>query len=252
VRNDPSACPADRDHWYPGLGIAGSVAEITSAVESESWVEPGIRTFTHTADTATWATDPFGQLVQYNVSWLVEHLQPLRDALDRLAGDPPQIEACAQTWRNVSRAVDVTATDLRDRSRDNTETWHGAAADAYRSHAGALAQAVTDTAQTAGLIGTVVSIAGRLVVAVRELVRDLTAQLVAILLERVGEWAAEPTAGTLGAQAQIAALIARWSAKVARVIAALCRSLNNLKALTGRLDDIWNLLGRAWLRFREG
>jgi uncharacterized protein YukE len=254
VKNDPNVSLADQDHWYPELGIANSIADITSTVESESWVEAGIGTFAHAAKTATWATDPFGQLLQYNVSWLMEHLKPLRDTLDWLAGDPPQIEAYAQTWWNVSKAVNITATDLLDRSRDNTETWHGTAADAYRSHAKALAQAVADTAKTAELIGTIVSIASKLVATVRELVRDLTAQLVGILLERAWEWATETAAGVaaLGAQAQIAALIAKWCGKVARVVAELCRSLNNLKALTGRLDDIWNLLGKAWQRFREG
>lgn len=34
--------------------------------------------------------------------WLIEHVQPLQDALDMLAGDPTLVEAHAMTWDNVA------------------------------------------------------------------------------------------------------------------------------------------------------
>ena len=47
-------------------------------------------------------SDPVGSLLQYGVAWLIEHVRPLTEALDWLAGDPAQIAAHAQTWRNVA------------------------------------------------------------------------------------------------------------------------------------------------------
>ncbi len=35
--------------------------------------------------------DSIGTLVSYGVAWLIEHVKPLSDALDWLAGDPDQI-----------------------------------------------------------------------------------------------------------------------------------------------------------------
>jgi hypothetical protein len=250
MSNDLIAAREDQTEWYTGLGIAESIADISSGVESENWVEAGIGIVATAGEAAAWATDPFGQLIQYGVSWLMEHLQPLRDALDWLAGDPPQIEAYAQTWRNVSTAVAATATTLRDRSQADTTSWQGAAANTYRSHATALAQAITDTAKTAELISLVVSVAGMLVASVRELVRDMIAELVAILIERAWLWAAETATvvGAPAAEAQIQALVAKWVGKVARVIAKLIRSLNNLDGLTKKLDELWELIRQALRR----
>jgi len=36
------------------------------------------------------------------IGWLMEHVKPLPDALDALAGDPDRIDAYAQTGNNVS------------------------------------------------------------------------------------------------------------------------------------------------------
>ncbi|MET0423458.1 MAG: hypothetical protein ABW046_06265, partial [Actinoplanes sp.] len=36
-------------------------------------------------------SDPVGALLQYGIAWLIEHVQPLSEALDWLAGDPAAI-----------------------------------------------------------------------------------------------------------------------------------------------------------------
>jgi hypothetical protein len=39
------------------------------------------------------------------VAWIIEHVKPLSQALDWLAGDPGQIAGHAQTWRNVASSL---------------------------------------------------------------------------------------------------------------------------------------------------
>jgi hypothetical protein len=34
-----------------------------------------------------------GTIASYGVSWLIEHVQPLKEALDWFAGDPPVIRS---------------------------------------------------------------------------------------------------------------------------------------------------------------
>ncbi len=65
MTNDLIAAPEDQTHWYTGLGIAESIADIVLGVESENWVEAGIGIFATAAEGAAWATDPFGQLIQH-------------------------------------------------------------------------------------------------------------------------------------------------------------------------------------------
>ena len=59
-------------------------------------------------DALALVSDPVGALLQYGIAWLIAHVKPLSEALDWLAGDPAQITAHAQTWRNV--AVSLRAT----------------------------------------------------------------------------------------------------------------------------------------------
>jgi hypothetical protein len=56
-------------------------------------------------DTLAFVPDPVGALLQSGVAWLIEHVKPLSQALDGLAGDPAQIRAYAQTWRNVAASL---------------------------------------------------------------------------------------------------------------------------------------------------
>jgi len=56
-------------------------------------------------DTLAVVSDPLGALMQYGLSWLMEHIRPLSEALDWLAGDPAQIAAHSQTWRNVASSL---------------------------------------------------------------------------------------------------------------------------------------------------
>ncbi|HEY0640174.1 MAG TPA: hypothetical protein VGD67_21300, partial [Pseudonocardiaceae bacterium] len=82
-----------------------------------------------------------------------------------------------------------------------------------------------------------------LVGVVREVVRDLIADCVATLIARIPQWLAE-IAGTLGIAtphvvASAVTLISRWVARISDVIQKLVRSINNLRPLLRRLDEIW-------------
>lgn len=48
------------------------------------------------------ALDPFGAILAAGVGWLMEHVGPLSDALDSLTGDPDQIKAHSETWKNIA------------------------------------------------------------------------------------------------------------------------------------------------------
>jgi hypothetical protein len=76
------------------------------------------------------------------VAWMLEHVRPLTEALDWLAGDPGQISAHAQTGRNIFATLDEQAVDLDSGMRSDTVDWVGDAADAYRTWSGQQRDAV--------------------------------------------------------------------------------------------------------------
>ncbi|MEE3922043.1 hypothetical protein V2I01_38560 [Micromonospora sp. BRA006-A] len=69
--------------------------------------------------------------------------QAAQRGLDWLAGDPAEITAHAQTWRNVAASLREDAAELAHAVRTEVAGWTGAAATGYRRWAAEQQQAVT-------------------------------------------------------------------------------------------------------------
>ncbi|WP_018686728.1 hypothetical protein [Actinokineospora enzanensis] len=233
----------DSTQSYTGIGLVESAADIYHGVQDGSWVEGGLGAVGGGLEILSLTLDPIGTLGQYAVSWVIEQVKPLRDALNWLAGDADQIAAYAQTWKNVSQSLGGVATDLGTEVTNGTAGWSGPAADAYRSNAKAQGEHITAAASGAGTIGTVVEVVGVLVGAVRGIVRDLVAECISTLLARLPQWLAEEGL-TLGLAtphvvASVATLISKWVGRITDVITKLTRSVEKLRPIMARLAKIW-------------
>lgn len=229
--------------WYTGLGMVEDAAQISSGIHDNSWVDGTLGGVGGSLDVLGMAIDPLGSLVAWGVSWLMEHVKPLKEALDWLAGNPDEIAAQAATWRNVSASAGDTHQQYADAVRAQTAAWSGASGDAYRSHAAQQLDAIGGIATAAGAISYAVEGAGLLVGLVRGIVRDLIAQFVATLAARLPQWLAEEGL-TLGLATpvvvgQVAALVAKWVNKIQHFVRAL---LNSLRRLNGKLDELTGVL----------
>ncbi|MFG1867293.1 WXG100-like domain-containing protein [Micromonospora arborensis] len=249
VANPLIAARKDTTTAYSGVGIVEGLVDLRNGIENGSWIDTAIGGFGTSMEVLVTCVDPIGSIVSWGVAWLIEHVKPLSDALDWLAGDPDQITAYAQTWHNVSQHVSGQVTALSEAVRTEIATWTGPASEAYRRYSDEHVQHLTGLADAAGLIGTVVEGAGLLVALVRELVRDLIADFVSVLAVRLWQWLAE--AGlTLGAAtplvaAQVSALVAKWAAKVAGLLTALARSVSRLRPILSKLGELLDTLRTA-------
>lgn len=238
--------------WYTGLGLAESAAQISNGIQDGSWVDGTLGGVGGSLDALGMAIDPLGSLVAWGVSWLMEHVRPLKEALDWLAGNPDEIAAHAATWRNVAAATTANQQEYAELVRAQTSGWAGTSGDAYRDHAALQADALGGIAKASEGISYAVEGAGLIVGLVRGIVRDLIAQFVGTLAARLPQWLAE--AGlTLGLATpvvvgQVAALVARWVDRIQGFIRALLDSLRRLSGklteLTGVLDGLQNALRR--------
>ena len=236
--------------WYTGLGLAEDAAQISSGIQNDSWVDGTLGGVGGTLDVLGTIIDPLGSLVAWGVGWLMEHVRPLREALDWLAGRPDEIAAHAATWRNVAAASAATQQRYADAVRSGTAGWSGTSGDAYRSHAARQIDALGGIAKVSEGISYAVEGAGLLVGLVRGIVRDLIAQFVATLAARLPEWLAEEGLtlgiGTPVVIGQVAALVAKWVDRIQGFIRALLTSLRRLSGklneLTGVLDGLKNTL----------
>lgn len=232
----------DSTRWFSGIFLAEDIDTLMGAFHGGGWIDGTIGGIAAGLDALAFVTDPLGQLVAWGVGWLIEHLKPLSDALDALAGDPDQIAAYAQTWKNVAGAVDGARTTLHDGVAAQISEWVGTAAQAYRDRSGEYAATLAALTKATNALAEITAGAGMLVATVRMMVRDLIADFVSVLAVRLWEWLAEEGLtlglGTPWVVAQVTALAGKWVGRIAHLLDGLVSSLRRLTPLIRRLGKI--------------
>jgi len=236
----------DSTTWYSGATLVEGIVDVKNGIDSGSWVSTGIGSAFVVVDAALLVVDPLGSLLSWGVAWLIEHLKPLSDALEWLAGDPDQVAANAQTWANVAQHTLGAAIDLREAVWRDLAAWAGPGADAYRSAASVEFEALRGFAESAAAKSSAVALSGNVVLVVRTIVRDLIADLVSVLILRLPQWLAE-LGLTLGAAsplvfAQVTALTSKWALRISQFLFDLIDSFRRLSAMVRQVDELTQAL----------
>jgi uncharacterized protein YukE len=223
---------------WAGVWLAEDIEVIAHGVQNKSWVAGTLGTVGAGLDGLALVSDPVGALLQYGIAWLIEHVQPLSEALDWLAGDPGAIAGHAQTWRHVAESVRSESDELIRAVRFDLTEWQGAASDAYRTWADQRDQSLQALAQASDTMALITEGAGLLIATVRMMVRDAVATVVSRLSVYAGELIASLGAATPLVVEQVSTLCASWAAKIARWLKDLISSLRNLGTMTRKLGEI--------------
>ncbi|WP_277953646.1 WXG100-like domain-containing protein [Saccharopolyspora soli] len=242
--------------WGTGIGIAESINDVTSLNDGSSWVEAGLAYGGLAMEVVSMAVDPIGTLLSYGLSWLIEHVEPLKEALDWFAGDPDGVKAYGETWANVAKAVGEAATQYNDAVKADTAHWTGAAGDAYRKHAAEKGEALSGASELADTISTVVTIMGEVVSFVREFVRDLVADCISRLITYALEALAPPVVSLAWVVPQAVAFIAKTVSKIADVVTKLVKTISNVAPKLAKLvevfGDVMKALGKLGKKAADG
>ncbi|GIF22962.1 uncharacterized protein YukE [Actinoplanes tereljensis] len=222
---------------FTGIAPVEDIQQIYAAVQSGSWVDGALGVAGGALDALAFVSDPIGGLLQYGVAWIIEHVKPLSEALDWLAGDPNSITAQAQTWTNIAGRLAGEAETLSRAAGWDTADWTGTAADAYRAHATRRItdlQALSRASETMALI---TEGAGMLVGTVRVMVRDAIATVVSRLISyAIEELATLGLASPLVVE-QVSTLCASWAAKIGRWLKQLVASMKKLAQAMKELGE---------------
>ncbi len=245
------AAPAHgpKDPWA-GVWIAEDIDLIAQGIRNGSWVDTSLGAVSAGLDTLALVSDPVGALLQYGISWIIEHVKPLSEALDWLAGDPAQIAAHAQTWRNVAAALTDQAAELAKQVRWDVADWTGTAGAAYRDWSKQQQDAITGLARASETMAAITEGAGVLIAGVRLLVRDAIATVVSRLIVYAAELVATAGLATPLVIEQVTTLVASWAAKIARWLRGLLASLRRLLPIIRRLGQLIGELKKILSRLR--
>lgn len=228
--------------WATGIGIAESVNDISNLEDGSSWVESGLAYGGAALEVVSLAVDPIGTLGSYGLSWLMEHVEPLNEALDWFAGDPDGVEAYGKTWANVSAATKEAAEHYARAVEADTADWVGQAGDAYRRHARENAEAINGAAELAGTISSVVTIMGEVVSFVRELVRDLVSECIAKLITYALEAIGTLGFGTPVVAVQATAFVSKTVTRIAEVAQKLIKTISNVSPKLGKMIEVFGTI----------
>nr|WP_243788910.1 hypothetical protein [Saccharopolyspora gloriosae] len=110
----------DSTKSFSGVPILESVDETKKAIESGDWASGVMGAVGTGLDALGMALDPFGAVLAAGVGWLMEHVGPVSDALDALTGDPDEIKAHSETWKNVAAELDAVRAEMSDAVKADT------------------------------------------------------------------------------------------------------------------------------------
>ncbi|EOD68128.1 DUF6531 domain-containing protein [Amycolatopsis vancoresmycina] len=235
----------DSTTWHTGITIVDDAAGAYDGIASGNWIEGGISAIGAGMDLLTMAMNPVGTLISYGLNWLIEHVKPLQDALNHLAGDADRIAAYARTWKNVGEAVGKAAGDLAETVRTDTAHWTGSAADTYRAGIKKKIDHITAASTCADAIGTVVEIVGVLTGVVRGLVRDMVTQAIGDFVQDALEEVCSLGLGTPVVVAQVVEQVSAWMEKIGATVKKLINSVEKLRPLMNKLEEIFAAAKKA-------
>jgi RHS repeat-associated protein len=237
---------------YSGVSLLESAADLKSAIESGDWASVAMGAVGTALDALSMAMDPFGAILAAGVGWLIEHVGPLKEALNGLTGNADEIAAQSETWKNVATELGSIGQDLTGMVKTDVSSWTGTAGDAYRQRAQDTV-VLLETAQK-GCEGASsgVKTAGEVVAAVRALVRDIIAELVGHLIS----WALQ-VIFTLGigmtwVVPQVITAVAKTASKIADLTKRLVKALQALIPLLKRAGDLFSDAAKALKNIKPG
>ncbi|MFJ1768147.1 RHS repeat-associated core domain-containing protein [Amycolatopsis sp. NPDC088138] len=237
---------------YSGVSLLESAADLKSAIESGDWASVAMGAVGTALDALSMAMDPFGAILAAGVGWLMEHVGPLKEALNGLTGNADEIAAQSETWKNIATELGSIGEDLTGMVKADTVSWTGNAADTYRQRADDTVTLLATAQKGCEGASSGVKTAGEVVAAVRALVRDIIAELIGHLIS----WALQ-VVFTLGigltwVVPQVINAVAKTASKIADLVKRLVTALKALIPLLKRAGDLFSDAAKALRKIKPG
>ncbi|GAB2971949.1 DUF6531 domain-containing protein [Amycolatopsis acidiphila] len=235
-----------------GISILEDGQALKQGIESGDWASTVMGVAGTAMDALAFVADPFGSILAAGVGWLMEHVGPLKEALDKLAGSPDQITAHSETWKNIASELGQVATDLGNQVEADVQSWTGPGADSYRRQADDMVKILQGAGQACEGASSGVKTAGEVVAAVRQLVRDTIAQVVGHMIS----WALQ-VLFTLGigltwVVPQVVNLVAKTAKDIASLVKNLTKALGDLGKLLGKAGDLFKDAAKGMKGLKPG
>ena len=227
---------------WSGSRLLEDGVDLKEAFESNSWVAGGLATAATVADTAAAVMDPLGEALSAGMGWIIEHLWPLKDWLNELAGDSDAVAAAASTWTNIGTKLGSCAGDLEAVCSSRLAGQESLAVATFKTLQAGSASHLRMTGQLAGAISGGLTLASVIVRVVHDMVRDAIADVIGKLTSKAAIMAVSLGTAAPWAVSSLAADVSSWATRLAKEVTNVVTSAKNLKGLLSKasrlLDDV--------------
>ena len=177
----------DSTSFWSGTGLGEDISDLSESIGKGSWVQGTLAGVGTAADAVSLVFNPVASAVGWVAGWIIEHIPPLPEMLEKLTGDADAVRAGSQTWSNISTHLNEQAESLRTTINRDMADQVGQAADAWRSQGRGLASALESMGGLAKGVSTGLSVAGVVVQIVHDMVRDAIAEAIGMFSQSVLE-----------------------------------------------------------------
>lgn len=203
-------------------------------------------------DILAFALNPFKELMMAGVGFIIEHVDFLREPLEWFTGDPNAISNLTTTWANVAGGLQAAGTSASD-LMSQVESWHGEAADAYKSVGAALSELLNSSASAAQSVSSCYAVIGIICSTLKAIVLELICEFVsrAIMIGlaalanaawsfggSIGVGIAMTITSAIETSAKIGAKVSKGLAKVAQALSKIKNADNAFGKMIRSVSDI--------------
>ncbi|MFC2661010.1 MAG: WXG100 family type VII secretion target, partial [Actinomyces sp.] len=228
----------DSSSFWSGTGLGEDISDLSGAISDGSWTQGALAGAGLAGDVVSLAFNPLATAIGAVTGWILEHVHPFPEILDKLAGDADAVRAGSQTWVNISDHLKEQAQDLRNAIKRDMEGQVGRAADAWRSEGADLAAALESLGDLAHSVSTGLGIAGFIVQFVHDMVRDTISEAFGMFCQSVLEEVFSLGLGTPAVVAQISTWVAEKMEVVGRHVDDLISSFEALSKLLRKIEPV--------------
>ena len=224
--------------------------DLKEAFESKSWVAGGLATAATAADTAAAVMDPLGEALSTGIGWIIEHLWPLKDWLNELAGDSDAVAAAASTWTNIGTKLNSCAGELEAVCSSRLAGQESLAVATFKTLQAGSASHLRMTGEVAGAISGGLTLASMIVRMVHDMVRDAISDVIGKLLSKASITVLTAGVAAPWAVSSVATDVSSWATRLSKEVADVVLSSKNLKKLLDKAENLFSRLGKKWESFK--
>lgn len=214
-----------------GSGVVSSGVETFQSAFGGDLGEFGANASGLALDGLSTVADPFGALASAGIGWAIEHFGPLKELFDMVTGDADAIKQTVEQWNRVAQELGDAAKQRHDQLVRDVAEWTGEARKAFDGNLEDVDAQILAKADSAAKMAEGVGGTGNLLSAIRALLRDVIAELVAWAIGLLvgGTIGSVFTFGAAGAAAiatlgiKIATKVAEWAPKLAKLASLIAR-----------------------------